>query len=238
AYLALEPARGQRGPLLEQLAAKSWPGPDGEPLRVSAETLRSWVRRYRKGGLLALRDKPRPQRGVQALTPEQIATVIALKREVPERSLERIVRIAEETGLIESGVLRRSTLHRVLQREGISARPASASSTKDLDRFEALAPNDLWQSDMRMGPWLPDPERPGKARQAPLYSFLDDHTRKLLQRTFSFAGDLPAPQLVFRRCLQKYGKPNRVYYDNGKTYRSGVGGHEDTEKSDAISQPA
>lgn len=221
AYVALEPARGQRRPLLEQLAAKSWPGPDGEPLRVSAETLRSWVRRYRKGGLPGLMDKPRPQRGVQALTPEQIETVVALKREVPERSLDRVMRIAEETGLIESGVLTRSTLHRVLQREGISARPASASSTKDLDRFEAVAPNDLWQSDMRTGPWLPDPERPGKARRTQLYSFLDDHSRKLLHGRFSFAGDLPALELVFRRCLQKYGKPKRVYYDNGKTYRSG-----------------
>ena len=179
------------------------------------------MRRYRKGGLPALMDKPRPQRGVQALTPEQIETVLALKREVPERSLDRIVRIAEETGLLESGVLTRSTLHRVLQREGMSARPASASSTKDLDRFEALAPNDLWQSDMRTGPWLPDPQRPGKARQTRLYSFLDDHSRKLLHGRFSFAGDLPALELVFRRCLQKYGKPKRVYYDNGKTYRSG-----------------
>lgn len=221
AYLALDPPRGQRRQMLEQLAKRSWPGPDAEPLRVSAETLRSWIRRYRRRGLTGLMDKPRPQRGVQALSPEQVETVIALKREVPERSLDRIVRIAEQTGLLEPGVLSRSTLHRVLQGEGISGRPASASSTKDLDRFEALCPNDLWQSDMRTGPWLPDPSRPGKARRTKLFCFLDDHSRKLLHGRFSFAERLPELELVFRRCLQKYGKPKRVYYDNGKVYRSG-----------------
>ncbi len=221
AYLALEPARGQRRALLEQLAHKSWAGPDGEPLRVSAETLRSWVRRYRRDGLPGLMDKPRARRGVQALSPEQVETVIALKREVPERSLDRIVRIAEQTALIEPGVLSRSTLHRVLQREGISGRPASESGTKDLDRFEALRPNDLWQSDMRTGPGLPDPERPGKVRRTKLFSFLDDHSRKLLHGRFDFSEKLPRLELVFRRCLQKYGKPKRVYYDNGKVYRAG-----------------
>src|SRR5690606_22819606 len=187
AYLALDPPRGLRRPLLEDLASRDWPGPDGEPLRMSAETLRTWIRRYRRRGLEGLLDKPRPQRGVQALSAEQIAKVLALKKEVPERSLDRLIRIAEQTGVVEPGVLRRSTVHRVLQREGLSARPASEHDTKDLDRFEALAPNDLWQSDMRTGPWLPDPERPGKVRRTKLFSFLDDHSRKLLHGRFSFA---------------------------------------------------
>jgi putative transposase len=221
AYLALDPPRGLRRALLDDLASRDWPGPDGEPLRMSAETLRTWIRRYRRRGLEGLLDKPRPQRGVQALSAEQIAKVIALKKEVPERSLDRLIRIAEQTGVVEKHVLRRSTVHRVLQREGLSARPASEHDTKDLDRFEALAPNDLWQSDMRTGPWLPDPERPGKVRRTKLFSFLDDHSRKLLHGRFSFAEGLPELELVFRRCLQKYGKPKRVYYDNGKVYRAG-----------------
>ncbi len=221
AYIALEPPRGKRGELLAHLAQKSWPGPDGEPLRASAETLRSWVRRYRREGLPALMDKPRDKRGVEVLSPEQIATVIALKTDVPERSLDRLIRIAEQTKKVDRGVLRRSTVHRVLQREGISGRPPSPSSTADLDRFEALCPNELWQSDMRTGPWLPDPERRGKARRTKLYCFLDDHSRKLLHGRFSFSENLPRLELVFRRCLEKYGAPKRVYYDNGKVYRAG-----------------
>lgn len=221
AYLAMEPVRGQKGPLLAQLAKKTWVGRRGEPYVVSAETIRSWVRRYRRRGLDGLRDKRRPQRGVKALSPEVVELVIKLKREVPERSLDRILVMLESMRLCEKGIVRRSTLHRVLAREGISARPAKPADDKDLDRFEADAANDLWQSDLLEGPWLPDPERPGRVRRAHLYAFIDDHSRLLLHGRFSFKGELPHLELVFRRCVQKWGVPRRVYYDNGQVYRSG-----------------
>ena len=51
AYLALEPPRGQRRAVLEQLAGKVWEDADGQPMQVQAETLRVWIRRYRRGGL-------------------------------------------------------------------------------------------------------------------------------------------------------------------------------------------
>lgn len=219
AYLAFDPPRGQRGPLRAQLAEKRWLGPDGEPMRVSAETIRAWVRRYRNHGLRGLYDKPRAGHR-HALSQEQVELACRLKQEVPERSLERIITIMEELDMVERGVVRRSTLHRALQRRGLSARAARVPDAQDLDRFEALAPNDLWQSDMLTGPWLEDPEQPGKMRRAYLYAFLDDHSRALLAGRFSFKGDLPALELVFRRALQKHGVPRRVYYDNGQTYRS------------------
>jgi transposase InsO family protein len=220
AYLALDPPRGQCQALLEQLAAKKWIGPDGEPFQVEAETIRKWVARYRGCGLEGLQDKPHPLRGIQALNPTQIALVCQLKREVPERSLDRLIRIAEQMQLVEPKVLRRSTVHRVLQAHGLSKRALRTPDKKDLDRFEADFSNDLWQSDLLSGPWLPDPERPGKQRRAYLYAFLDDHSRLLLHGRFSFKGDLPALELVFRRCLQRYGQCRRVYYDNGAVYRA------------------
>jgi transposase InsO family protein len=220
-YIAAQPERGQKKKLLEQLAARQWTDERGEPMEVSAETIRSWVRRYRRGGLDGLKDKLRARRGVQRLTAEQAELVCDLKREVPERSLDRIIFIAEGMKLIEPGVLRRSTLHRVLQTQGLSARRCQVPDVKDLDRFEAVVSNGTWQSDLLVGPWLPDPERPGKMRRAYLYAFIDDHSRLLLHGRFSFKGDLPALELVFRRCLQKWGVPRRVYYDNGQVYRSG-----------------
>ncbi len=221
AYIAMEPPRGQRRQLLEQLARKTWPGTEDQPLRVSAETIRSWVRSYRRHGLEGLEDKPHPKRGSKALTAEQVELVCALKKEVPERSLDRLLAIIEEMGLVDKDTVRRSTLHRVLQAQGLSARRCRVPDSQDLDRFEAHTSNDLWQSDMLVGPWLQDPVQRGKLRRAYLYAFLDDHSRLLLHGRFSFKGDLPALELVFRRCLQKYGRPKRVYYDNGQVYRSG-----------------
>jgi len=49
-YLALDPPRGQRRQVLEQLAAKPWPWVGGDPIEVSAETLRVWIRRFPEPG--------------------------------------------------------------------------------------------------------------------------------------------------------------------------------------------
>ncbi len=221
AYITQEPPRGARRAALEKLAAKTWLLPDGRPVTFSAETLRSWVRRYRDGGLDALEDKRRPATGVHALTTEQVELFCQLKLEVPERSLDRLLLIAEELQLVAPGAVSRSTLHRALQARGLSGRPRPKTSDTDLDRFEAEAPNDLWQSDMLVGPWLPDPDKPGKRRRAYLYAFLDDHSRMLLAGRWAFKGDLPSLELVFRQALRRHGLPRRVYYDNGATYRSG-----------------
>lgn len=220
AYLSDEPPRGQRKQRLEQLAARPAPGPDGELVTVSAETLRAWIRRYRRGGLAGLMDAQRPSPGVLVLSPEVAAKAVALKREVPHRSLDRIITMMEALEMAEPGTVARSTLHRVLQANGASKRPAAASDRQDLNRFEAAAPNGLWQSGQLAGPWLPDPARPGKVRRAWMSAFLDDHSRLLLDGRFSFKGDSPALELVFRRAMQKYGVAQKVYYDNGQVYRS------------------
>lgn len=116
--------------------------------------------------------------------------------------------------------MRRSTLHRALKEKGLSHRKLSIPDRQDLDRFEADYANDLWQADMLQGPWLPDPKNPGKMRRSYLYAFIDDASRFLLSGRFFFKGDLPALELVFKRALQRYGKPLRVYYDNAMVFRA------------------
>jgi len=49
AYLALDPPRGKRRLLLEELAGKTWRTEAGDPFTVAAETIRVWVRRCRPG---------------------------------------------------------------------------------------------------------------------------------------------------------------------------------------------
>ncbi len=220
AYLALEPGRGDRGPLLAQLAARAWPLPDGELVRVRPETIRGWVRAFRKDGLDGLGDAPRPKRGEIALPPDLVEKLAALKRQVPERTLDHLIRVAEDLSLVEKGVVRRSTLHRALARRGISGRPTPERTVKDLDRFEAPFPNHTWQGDAKAGPWLPDPARPGKRRQAWLFAFLDDHSRLIVGSRWDFKQDQPTMELVLRRALQRCGLPKRIYTDNGSVYRA------------------
>jgi putative transposase len=219
-YLAADPCRGKRRLILEKLAGKSWMLPSGEPASVKAETIRYWLRLYRRGGFEALKDKPRSDQGIRAIPEELIEQACKLKLQVPERSIERIIAIMENMQLAPPGLLRRSTLHRALKKKGLSRRKLSIPDRQDLDRFEADYANDLWQADMLQGPWLPDPKLPGKMRRSYLYAFIDDASRLLLYGRFFFKGDLPALELVFKRALQRYGKPLRTYYDNGMVFKS------------------
>jgi putative transposase len=219
-YLAADPPRGKRRQILEQLASKSWILQSGEVARVKAETIRYWLRLYRRDGFEALKDKPRSDHGIRAIPKEIIEEACKLKLQVPERSIERIITIMENMQLSPPALLRRSTLHRALQEKGLSRRNLTIPDRQDLDRFEADYANDLWQADMLQGPWLPDPKRPDKMRRSYLYAFIDDASRLLLSGRFFFKGDLPALELVFKRALQRYGKPARLYYDNGMVFKS------------------
>ena len=206
--------------MLKQLAGKTWNHPSGKRVSFSPETIRVWVRRFQRGGLNALDDAPRRKPGCKVLTQQQQDTICDLKRQVPSRSIQRIIDMMESMMDAPRGLLKPSTVHRVLQKNGLSKRKKGAASTYDLDRYEAKAPNDTWQSDMMMGPYLPDPERPGKSRRAWLHVFLDDHSRLLLAGRWGFKSDLPTLELVFRQALRTHGLPKRVYYDNGGPYRS------------------
>jgi transposase InsO family protein len=220
-FLAADPPRGQRYKLIEQLASRQWVLEEGSLVSPQPETIRYWLRLYRVGGFEALKDKPRRDAGQpRGLTAQIIAEACRLKQQVPERSIGRVIKILETTGKAPPGMIARSTLHRALKARGLSARKLQAPGDKDLDRFQADYANDLWQADMLTGPWLPDPQRPGKNRRAHLYAFLDDASRLVPYGRFFFKGDLPALELVMKRSIQRFGCPRRAYYDNGMVFRS------------------
>lgn len=216
---ALDIPRGKRGELYRTLAERERLAPDGSVIKVSVDAIRLWFRLYMREGFEGLMDAPRPQRGSE-LPQELIDIAMSLKKEVPSRSINKIIHIMEEMGMAPKGTLRRSTLHRCLQKAGLSARKLKLADKKDLARWRKDHANDLWQSDMLEGPSLPDPEHPDRKRRARLYVFIDDASRLVLAGRFFFKNDLPALELVFKRALQRYGAPLRCYYDNGLTYRS------------------
>jgi len=206
--LAADPPRGGKYKMIEELASRQWVLEEGKLMSPQPETIRYWLRLYRNGGFEALKDKPRKDTG------------LVRGMEVPERSIERIIKIMETMGKAPEGLMARSTLHRALKARGLSARKRKPPEDKDLDRFQADYANDLWQADMLTGPWLPDPTRPGKNRRTYMYAFLDDASRLVPYGRFFFKGDLPALELVMKRSIQRYGRPARVFYDNGMVFRS------------------
>jgi len=217
--LALDIPRGERMAMYRTLSEKEWITPDGAPTKVSPETIRLWLRLYQKQGLDGLKDTPRHQRGT-SLPENLVLLACQLKKEVPARSISKIIRIMEEMGMVTQGLIHRSTLHRALKKAGCSTRKLQIADKKDLARWQAEYANDLWQSDMLEGPWLPDPDNPERKRKTRLFTFIDDASRLVLGGRFFFVQSLPALELVFKRSIQFFGCPRRCYYDNGAVYKA------------------
>src|ERR1700746_2997237 len=81
----------QRGRLVRELAARAHPGPVGDPVRVSRETMGGWIRAWRAGGFAALAP---PARQVTPRTDAAVLELAAgLKREKPGRTGAQVGRV-------------------------------------------------------------------------------------------------------------------------------------------------
>lgn len=216
----LEPAA--RADIRKEILSRMYTDPGGKARRVAERTLRQYLQLYREGGFEALKPKGRRDASSSRCIPRAVLEkAVALKKELPNRSIRQIIEILvldPESGVAE-GQIRPSTLAYQLRRLGITGRGLT-QTTKAFRRFEKELPNDLWQSDVKHGPYLPDPISPEKTRKTYLVVFLDDHSRLVTHAEFYFAENLVNLLDCFKKALLKYGLPRRVYCDNGMIYVS------------------
>jgi len=144
---------------------------------------------------------------------------IALKEELPTRSVRAILEILEQEGLLAPGAVPRATLDRHLRRVGVmTRRPRQVA--RGARRFQQAHRNQLWQSDLKYGPYLPDPADPRKMRRTYLLAFIDDATRLVPYAAFFFAQREFQLEQAFKWATLRYGLPDKVYVDNGKIFVS------------------
>ena len=125
---------------------------------------------------------------------------------------------ARATGAVpDEVVIARSTLHRLLVREGLMQRRAGPPSG-DLRRFATEAAGQLWQSDVMHGPKVGDTR--GRKRKTCLIALLDDATRVVPYAHFAFSETAAAYLVVLKEAILRRGTPERLYCDNGANFRS------------------
>jgi transposase InsO family protein len=118
-----------------------------------------------------------------------------------------------------SPALNAHTLTTHLREKG-KTRRLLGQSTRAFHRFERDEVNSLWQGDSMVGPWLPDPNQPGKKKRAHLFCFLDDHSRLIPHAEFFWEEALPRLERVLKVAILKRGLPKALYVDNGKVYHA------------------
>ncbi len=87
-------------------------------------------------------------------------------------------------------------------------------------RFQKAHRNQLWQADLKYGPYLPDPTDPRKMRRTYRIAFIDDATRLVPYAAFFFAQREFQLEQAFKWATLRYGLPDQVYVDNGKIFVS------------------
>ena len=186
---------------------------------IHRRTLGRWLDAYERQGFEGLKPAGRDKKGSAAIPEDLIAEAILLRREVPGRSIPQIIEILEMENRAPTGFLKRTTLQDRLQERGYSARQMKLyrSGGVAARRFQRQERGDMWHSDIKYGPFL---TIKGDKKQIYLVSFLDDATRYVVHGEFYDSLDQTVVEDCFRKAIIKEGLPRRVYFDNGKQYRS------------------
>jgi len=202
---------------IKDKAAQSWAIPNSRNNRLAAETIRHWLKQYRKGGFDALMPKGRADAGSTRRIPREVADrLLTLKEHKPLLTVRQVIAEARQSQLVpEDLVLAYSTVHRLLFRHGLMQRP---SDGKDRRHFAFAKAGQLWMSDVMHGPAVLVDGR--QKRKTYLIAFLDDATRVVPFATFALSENTSAYLPVFKQALLRRGIPERLFVDNGAAYRS------------------
>jgi transposase InsO family protein len=175
---------------------------------VSPKTAYKWIARYKHSGAEALGDEShRPhQRCPWQTRPELEERIVALRRAHPDWGARKLRRRLEVLGA--SGLPAASTITAILHRHDLIDREESGKHAP-CRRFEATAPNDLWQMDFK-GDF---PLRCGL--QCYPLTVLDDHSRFSLMLKACTDERRETVQEHLVAAFRVHGLPLAILSDNG-----------------------
>ncbi len=182
---------------------------------LSRGHLHRLLRRYRDDGIEAVEPRSRRPRTSPGQTPDAVRNrIIDLRIELTARGLDAgPVTIAWHLGREGLPTPSTSTIRRVLHAAGLVVPEPRKRPRSSWIRFEAAAPNEVWQSDFTH--W-----RLADGSEVEICSWLDDHSRCLLACTvFRRVGgdDVVA---TFSAAGDAHGWPAATLTDNGSVYTS------------------
>ncbi|MFQ5601607.1 MAG: helix-turn-helix domain-containing protein, partial [Candidatus Krumholzibacteriia bacterium] len=190
--------------------------PDGHLVKLSPRTIEAWFYAYRRGGLAALGRQSRSDRGrTRVISAHVQDLVVRAKREKPRRSIRRIIRMLERSGVVRPGELSRSSVHRLLAAHGISGRPKRGPAAERRS-FLVEHAGDLWMGDAMHGPVVIAPG--GKPRKSYLLSQIDGATRYIPHSYFALSESSVDHEYGFKQAVLKAGRPRGYYVDLGSAY--------------------
>jgi len=209
---------GVKGELVQRMTKQIHTIPFSKKNSLHGSTIRRFLKNYRDKGFDGLKPHSRSDIGNSHKIPtEVLEKAFLLKREEPHRSSRKIIQLLEAHGWAPLGLLKASTLSRLFKQNNLTAKQLQQSQ-KSFRAFQAEHPNQIWQSDIMYGPYLPDPQRPAATKRTYLVAILDDYSRLIPHAEFYWHERLPHLENTLHKALLKRGIPEVLYVDNGQVF--------------------
>ncbi|TAL09770.1 MAG: transposase [Nitrospirae bacterium] len=201
---------------LKMAAERTWNRPPvkGGPMmgttRIMADTLRHWIYQYRKGGIKALEDRPRKDKG-ESHVPKAIAGhLAALRKDFPHTNTEtlftRMVKEGRWNGVRPS----RSALYRLARSRNLKRKPVDAAAIQEAHAFAYDSFGQLWVADFLHGPKV----RVGRQmKKTYLLCIMDDATRYVVFAAFGWSEDTATLISGLSMAIRQFGSPEKFYTD-------------------------
>lgn len=203
---------------LRETASRRYDLP-GSRQHVSERTLERYLEAYRKGGWDALKPKARSTAGRTKLDEHVLQKAVALRLERPQRSVEQLIFLLEESGVAKPGQIAESTLGRHLRAHGASRKQLmDTTPASSFRRFEADDILELLQADFKHFIYLPDPRNPKRTRKTILLAILDDYSRYVVHAQIYWDEKLPRLEDSLKKAILRHGVPETFYCDNGSAF--------------------
>jgi transposase InsO family protein len=188
---------------------------------ISRETFYVWRRRYEANGLDGLEPRSRaPGNNPRRIDPAMEDAIVALRKELADLGVDA------GPGTIQWHLGRRgcravpsqATIWRVLVRRGFVIPEPRKRPKSSFRRFEATAPNELWQADCVDWATATGPVK--------ILSFLDDHSRVALGVKALAEATSEATWDTFCEATERWGVPVGQLSDNGLNFSGRLRGFE------------
>lgn len=209
--------RGEVRAIVRELAAQTYDIPDSRQVYLSEQTILRWYYDWKKNGIEALLPKIRSDKGQTKLEPSVQQALLHYKKDNPSRSINTLIGLLEQQGLVARNKLSRATVHRFLQQHALSKRVLPNRTTIERRSFVAQHAGDLWQGDVLHGPCI---QTTRGIRKTYLVSLMDDASRLIVHSAFCLGETALDIEGVLKQAILKRGLPYKLIIDNGPAYRS------------------
>ena len=186
---------------------------NGKEYSFSKSCIKNWYTAYKKHGFSSLQKRKRKDyKKPRKLDNDTIQRIFTLREQFPNITGTMIYKKLITEKYINEINVSKDTILRFLRNNNLKA-----SQVTNIERrmFEMENVNDCWQSDTSFGPYITINNQKYRTK---LIMFIDDKSRMIMGFDFFLNDNAVNMQKVLKLAIKTYGKPKRLFVDNGTPY--------------------